>query len=39
MTRNFDNYTAAAEFAAMMAERYEVQIEKTNFGYMVICIR
>lgn len=39
MTRNFNNYVDAVEFAAKQMDRYEVKVVKTNDGYMVICER
>lgn len=39
MTRTFNSYVEAVEFAAMQSDRYEVKVIKTDCGYMVICER
>ena len=39
MTKTFNSYTEAVEFAAMQSDRYEVKVVKTTCGYMVICER
>lgn len=39
MTRTFNSYTEAVEFAAMQSDRYEVKVIRTNCGYMVVCER
>lgn len=39
MTKTFDTYVAAVEFASFMADRYETKVINMDGYYLVVCER